>query len=88
MPGADWRCKSWHFPKELQDRFFKEIKEPTEEELSADIQELERKIDALQKDFDLHVSGKYGVLYVPTKEEIIQITKEQIIEELRKVNKK
>ena len=63
--------------------FYARGKEPVSNaELALQIQELSEKI----KDMEIKLSGKFGVLYVPTREEIIKITKEQLIEEYRKIN--
>jgi len=56
--------------------------EISNEELAEQIGILSEKI----KDIEIKLSGKFGVLYVPTKEEIIQITKEQLIEEYKRIN--
>lgn len=58
---------------------------------SKEIDRLTKKIEELEKDLKTHISGKYGVLYVPTHEELLeiakeQIKKEQIKKELKKIN--
>jgi len=64
--------------------FYNREKEPevSNAELALQIQALSEKI----KDMEIKLSGKFGVLYVPTREEIIKITKEQLIEEYRRIN--
>lgn len=54
---------------------------------SKEIEKLSKKIDDLEKELRAHISGRYGVLYVPTHEELIKITTECIKDELRKINK-
>ncbi len=77
-------CRRSYF--DFSDQAFGIEKEPevSNAELALQIQELSEKI----KDIEIKLSGKFGVLYVPTREEIIKITKEQLIEEYRKINKK
>lgn len=53
---------------------------------SKEIEQLSKRIEELEKDLKTHISGKYGVIYVPTHEELIKITTEQIKDELRKIN--
>lgn len=73
------------FTHTLQDsvkyrKLFKyEEPEMSNEELTEQIKVLSERI----KDIEIKMSGKSGVLYIPTKEEIIKITKEQLIKKYR-----
>jgi hypothetical protein len=62
------------------------IEEPkiSNEELEEQIKVLSEKI----KDIEMKLSGRYGILHIPTKEEIIQVTKEQVIAEYKLMNQR